>query len=59
MSDCAGCILRFVKKAFMKYTLRIPLSHITYHWNPNYKRSCHELLITAKVQDTSFYSDLL
>jgi hypothetical protein len=24
MSDCADCILRFVKRALMKYTLRIP-----------------------------------
>jgi hypothetical protein len=35
------------------------LSHITYHWKLNYKRTCIMLRIKAKVQDTLPYSDLL
>jgi hypothetical protein len=45
----------------MKYKLLIPISHITYHWKPNYIRPCHMLLIKTKVHDTStlLYYDLL
>jgi len=59
MSYCAGCTFRYVNRAFTKYSLLITISHITYHWKPNDKRSCHMLLIKANEQDTSLYSNLL